>query len=154
MNNNKKSTIYKIISVILLVSVMLTIFLLSHQNSEDSSKTSGFVTNLLTTLFGENVPEAIIRTFGHFSEFATLGFLSNNCIYAFKKEIKPIICIIFSWAYAWTDEIHQIFIPGRAFQISDLLVDLFGIIVGTIVICIPLFIIKNKNNKKCSQENS
>ena len=140
-----KNRIYKIISLILLVAVMVTIFLLSHQNGEESSQTSGFVTNLLNTIFRGNAPEFIVRTFGHFCEFAALGFLINNCLYAFKGKCKPLICIALSWAYAWTDEIHQIFIPERAFQISDLLVDLAGIIVGTAIICT---IINKKKKRK------
>ncbi len=132
--NTKGCKTYKTISVILLLAVMVTIFVLSHQNSSESSETSGFVTELLTFVFGDNVPEAIVRTFGHYSEFAALGFLALNCFYAFKKELKPVICILLSWGYAWTDEIHQIFVDGRAFQISDLMVDLAGILTGTILI--------------------
>lgn len=144
-----KSKIYKIISIVLLVAVMVTIFLLSHQNGEESSQTSGFVTKLLNTIFRGNAPEFIVRTFGHFSEFAALGFLLNNCLYAFTEKRKPLICIALSWAYAWTDEIHQIFIPGRAFQISDLLVDLAGIIVGSVIIHIFIYICTRK--KKVTQ---
>ena len=142
--------IYKVISLILLVAVMVTIFILSHQNATKSTQTSGFVTNLLSLLFGDNIPEAIVRTFGHFCEFAALGFLATNCLYALKNEIKPFLCSALSWLYAWSDEIHQIFIEGRAFQISDLLVDLAGIIVGTLVIysIIKTTIkIKNKRSK-------
>ncbi len=128
--------IYKAVSLILLITVMVTIFILSHQNSDESSATSGFVTKFLSLIFGNNIPEAIVRSFGHFSEFCVLGFLTFNCIYAFKEQTKPFLSIILSWLYAWTDEIHQIFIPGRAFQISDLLIDLSGIILGVAVILI------------------
>ena len=126
--------LYKAISLILLMAVMVTIFILSHQNGNESTKTSGFVTEFFSLFFGNNIPEAIVRTFGHFSEFAALGFLTTNCLYAFRKEKKPIICATLSWLYAWTDEIHQIFVDGRAFQISDLLVDLGGILCGTLLI--------------------
>lgn len=37
-----------------------------------------------------------------------------------------IICVI----YGLTDEIHQIFVPGRAFQVSDLVMDSVGSIIG------------------------
>lgn len=140
--------IYKAVSVILLVAVAVTIFVLSHQNGTESSQTSGFVTMLLSAFFGDNVPEAIVRTFGHFSEFAALGFLSLNCFYAFKKEKKPVLCASLSWLYAWTDEIHQIFIEGRAFQISDLLVDLAGIITGTLIILIILLLVQRISGNK------
>lgn len=141
--------IYKVISALLLIAVMVTIFILSHQNGSESTETSGFVTKLLSFVFGDNIPEAIVRTFGHFSEFTALGFLSLNCIYAFKTEKKPILSASLSWLYAWTDEFHQIFVDGRAFQISDLLVDLCGIITGTTFIY--LIILINEKVKKKSR---
>jgi VanZ family protein len=119
---------------------MITIFILSHQDGTQSSETSGFVTKLLSLILG-NVPEAIVRTFGHYSEFCALGFLMLNCFYAFKGRLLPIHSILISWGYAWTDEIHQIFIDGRAFQISDLLVDLAGVLTGTALIALIIFTI-------------
>ncbi len=132
--NTTGRKLYKAISLILLIAVMITIFILSHQNGTESSNTSGFVTKLLSLIFGNNVPEAIVRIFGHFSEFAAMGFLTFNCIYAFKSAKNPFISTLLSWTYAWTDEIHQIFVDGRAFQLIDLAVDLCGIILGTAII--------------------
>jgi len=36
-----------------------------------------------------------------------------------------------SFAYALSDEYHQTFVPGRAFSVEDLAVDLAGIVTGT-----------------------
>lgn len=148
--HNKAFKFYKIISVILLVAVMVIIFILSHQNGTQSSETSGFVTKLFSLIFGDKIPEELIRTFGHFSEFAVLGFLMLNCIYAFKQKLKPVSSVLTSWGYAWTDEIHQIFVDGRAFQISDLMVDLAGIILGTLIILIILKIADRKTARNSS----
>lgn len=151
---NMGSKIYKIVSVVLLIAVMVTIFVLSHQEGAESSETSGFVTEILAIVFGDNIPEAIVRTFGHFSEFAALGFLSTNCYYAFKEKRRPVLCAFLSWLYAWTDEIHQIFVDGRAFQISDLLVDLGGIICGIVLIIVIILLTeKIKRHKKSRNHN-
>lgn len=144
---NHAITVYKTVSLILLIAVMVTIFILSHQNGNESSHTSGFVTNLLSAIFGDNVPEELVRTFGHFSEFAALGFLCLNCYYAFNNKMKPLISVALSWCYAWTDEIHQIFVDGRAFQISDLLVDLAGIFFGTLLIYLIIILYKKIKQK-------
>ncbi len=151
---NTGNKIYKVVSLVLLIAVMVTIFVLSHQDGSESSETSGFVTKLLSLVFGDNIPEAIVRTFGHFSEFAALGFLSTNCYYAFKEKRKPVLCISLSWLYAWTDEIHQIFIDGRAFQISDLLVDLGGIICGTVLIIAVILLTKKIKKKRKSRNQN
>lgn len=37
--------------------------------------------------------------------------------------------------YAVTDEIHQLFVPGRAGQIRDVLIDACGVFVGIIITC-------------------
>jgi VanZ family protein len=146
-----KTKIYKVLSVILLAAVMATIFFLSHQNSTESTETSGFVTRLMSLVFG-NVPESIVRTFGHFSEFCALGFLMMNCFFAFKEKLQPVHSILLSWGYAWTDEIHQIFVDGRAFQISDLLVDLTGIITGSVLIA-TIILLSLKITDKSKSKN-
>ena len=135
-----KAKIYKVITVILLIAVMVTLFVLSHQDGTESTETSGFVTKLLSLIFSNNIPEAIVRTFGHFSEFCALGFLMMNCFFALKERLQPIHSILLSWGYSWTDEIHQIFVDGRAFQISDLLVDLAGILTGSVIIATIILI--------------
>ena len=40
--------------------------------------------------------------------------------------ISIILCII----YATSDEIHQLFVPGRACQLRDILIDSIGSITG------------------------
>ncbi|MBS7359861.1 MAG: VanZ family protein, partial [Oscillospiraceae bacterium] len=50
--------------------------------------------------------------------------------------------------YAWLDEIHQYFVPGRAFQLYDLTIDLTGIFLGTLTFWfLYLFIKKYRKDK-------
>ncbi|MGN1315992.1 MAG: VanZ family protein [Acutalibacteraceae bacterium] len=149
MNYTKNRKIYISVSAVLLISVMVLIFCLSAQNAAESSETSGFFTAFIAFIFGKAVNEEIIRTLAHFCEFAVLGFLVNNFVFSLKEQLKPLICIALSWAYAWTDEIHQIFVDGRAFQLIDLTVDLGGIILGTAMFgCFILLFKKVKSMKK------
>ncbi len=127
------STIYKAISATLLVALMVTIFFLSHQTSTESSATSGSLIHFIYELFGKAISQNAIRTLAHFCEFALLGFLTLNCIFAFTKKKQLVLPIVVAWLYAWSDEIHQLFIPGRAFQLIDLTVDLAGIVLGVSV---------------------
>jgi len=41
-----------------------------------------------------------------------------------------LIAVLLSMLYALSDETHQLFVPGRAFQVVDLVVDLGGILTG------------------------
>ncbi len=144
---NKAITAYKIISVLLLAAVLVAIFLLSSQTSTQSSETSGFLITLIMRIFGKDLSQGIIRTVAHFAEFGALGFLTLNCIFAFSGKKKFFLCIALSELYALSDEIHQLFVPGRAFQISDLLIDLCGIILGCAVIYIIILVFEKRQEK-------
>ena len=43
-----------------------------------------------------------------------------------------LLAIVFGVAYAVTDEMHQMFVPGRSAEAADLLADSAGVILGTI----------------------
>ena len=94
----------------------------------------------------------MVRKFAHFTEFAGLGFLINTALYYSIGKQKLPLGIAIGSAYAGTDEIHQIFVDGRAFQISDLAVDFSGAALGCAVFCalikLILYIVKKKNNAK------
>ncbi len=138
----KGRKIYRIFSILAVVALMVIIFLLSAQDSKESTQTSGFVVDLLNRIFKNEIPHDLIRTAAHFSEYAVLAFFVNNALYAYQVRLIPLFATLISWGYAWTDEIHQIFVDGRAFQLFDLAVDLCGIILGTLLFTILIAIIK------------
>lgn len=142
----KKLKAYRIVSIILLVAVMVTIFCLSAQDSTDSAEVSGSVVSWLYELFKIDLPDGTVRTIAHCCEFAALGFLLINAIRSFKESFNPVLSVIISFGYAITDEIHQLYVPGRAFQLIDLTVDLLGITLGTIAFIILVKLIKNKKS--------
>ncbi len=144
--------IYRIFSVIAVTAIMITIFILSAQNSEESTETSGFFVELLSFIFRKDVSHDLIRTAAHFCEYAGLGFFMSNALYSFKAHLTPVIAVLLSWGYAWTDEIHQIFVDGRAFQLFDLAVDLGGVILGTLVFAILISLINKITNKRKTVE--
>ncbi len=78
----------------------------------------------------------------HFSEFACLSFFVNNLFVAKKEKLYPVIACALSFIYAVTDEIHQIFVPGRACQFQDMMVDLAGIISGMAVYVVIYALVK------------
>lgn len=134
--------IYIILSLAALIALCSYIFSLSAETAEVSSQTSEGVIAFLEKLFGYAFTQDEIRTAAHFCEYALLGFLFINFFYSVKPKIYFIHAVIISWVYAWTDETHQLFVEGRAFQISDLFVDLGGIILGCIAFTILIAIIK------------
>ena len=99
------------------------------------------------------VSESLIRTLAHFSEFACLSFFMNNLFVAKKEKLSPVVSCALSFAYAITDEIHQIFVPGRACQFQDMMVDLSGIVSGMAVYAV-IYILVRKTIKKFGMRNA
>ena len=149
--STRSQSIHKAISVILLVAVMITIFCLSHQDSTDSAEVSGSVVSWLYELLKIDLPDGTVRTIAHGCEYAALGFLMLNALRSFKQNFNPILSVLLSFFYAVTDEIHQLFVPGRAFQLIDLAVDLTGILLGTAAFIILVKIIKSRKGKTLCQ---
>lgn len=150
--STKGEKAYKIFSAIFMIAVMLTIFILSAQNSTDSAETSGILISWLDRLFELGVSQDVIRTAAHFCEYAGLGFSVINFLYAFRKTLSPFLAVIIAWGYALTDEIHQIFVPGRAFQLIDLTVNLFGILLGIGIFTLIILILEIKKDDKSKKE--
>lgn len=136
-----------------MLSLLVLIFCLSHQNGEDSTETSGWFTALLNFIFPFELTEDFVRTMAHFSEFACLSFFMNNLFVSYKGKLTPVFACALSFFYAITDEIHQIFVPGRACQFIDMMVDLAGILSGFIVYAV-IYTLVRKTVKKFGMRNS
>ncbi len=134
--------IYFIISLIIVLFLFGLIFYLSHENGEESTETSGWFTTLINFLLPFPVSENVVRSLAHFSEFACLSFFMNNLFVAKKEKLCPVISCVLSFVYAITDEIHQIFVPGRACQFQDMMVDLAGVVSGMAVYAVIYALVK------------
>lgn len=75
---------------------------------------------------------SVIRKNAHFFIYLILGILVDNGLRSrgrmgYKRiGLAIIICTI----YAISDEIHQLFIPGRAGQVKDVFIDSMGALAG------------------------
>lgn len=160
MNTNK------IISTILIIIWMLTIFYFSHQQGTGSSNTSKKVACAIVNIFDirhemqyeqkEELVEKIepfIRKLAHYTIYTIGGFLIINCIHAYIKNYKNAVFSASSMGvfYAITDEIHQLFVNGRSGRIIDVVIDSLGIFTGIVAYLIVAKIKKNivdKVNRK------
>ena len=125
----------KKINLIIIIIWLIVIFIMSSFNASISSKQSGFIVNIISKILNINninLLSIIIRKLAHFTEYFILGIIVANFIKNIHK--KPYYAIIFCILYAISDEIHQIFVSGRAFQIKDILIDSLGILCGTYLI--------------------
>src|SRR5690625_1594783 len=156
----KHISINQILAWIPVLLIMGTIFYLSHQPASDSSKLSGSVTELIAQMITA-IPilqidmdkfHFFIRKSAHFLAYLTLGFFVMNAVQiSFRKAIFKLIRYRISFAllvcilYAISDEVHQLFIPGRSGEVGDVLIDSAGDFVG---IGIYHFVIRKIKNRK------
>lgn len=125
---NKKAKI--VISWTLVIICMAVIFSLSAQTAGESSEVSG----QLIFMMKLNISQDFIRTVAHFLEYTGLAVLIFNALYQTFGYQRPFVALIVSSLYAVSDEIHQLFVEGRAFQISDIVIDSLGAAGGITVL--------------------
>ncbi len=149
-------TAAKIICWALAAACMAAIFYFSSRTADESEQQSGFFAQLITRLFGiGGFSDFIIRKLAHFTEFAGLGLLFAIALKVQTGKAKTPAAIICSSIYAATDEIHQIFVPGRACRVLDWGIDTCGAALGALaVLLIITLATKNKASKSKKQSNN
>lgn len=156
---NKKQKIAVGISWLLVAVCMGIIFSLSHQPSTESAELSlavmGFFSQIFTK-FIEAIGHDAFRSIAHGLEYCGLSLLLFNALYQTVRKPKAFLSFAISVFYSLTDEIHQIFIEGRAFQLSDLAVDAVGSAAGVtaafILYIIINHIIEHRRGKELEKE--
>lgn len=110
------------------IFLMILIFVFSHQTGSESSGLSSQIVLWIQTYLHIPITEFIVRKAAHMSEYA---LLTLTFIYGFYKNQYPIqkimiYSLIGTFLYACSDEMHQLFIGGRAGQFTDVLIDTCG----------------------------
>lgn len=137
MNNNKETLIVKrILKIILLISWMILIFMLSHQNGSISSKQSDTVLKFIPRNFVSNemILITMVRKLAHIVEYFVLFVLIYTNIKEYKSKNLYKLSFTLSLLYSSFDEFHQVFITDRSGSIIDVLIDAIGIIIACILI--------------------
>lgn len=125
---------------LLTTAVMVAVFLFSNQSSGESSEISRGLLRKILDILPFEISHVFIRKAAHFSEFAVLGAMCFSAALLGMKAPPIPAALIISCAYAATDELHQIFIPGRACRFFDLFVDSSGAVCGIAAALLIFFI--------------
>lgn len=127
--NNKRKIIYWS----LLITWMIVICVMSNQPANISDSQSIGVLDLFSKIginvngiFGD-LANFVVRKCAHFLEYMILALLVLNVLKLyFNMKQVIIITIVFVFLYACSDEIHQLFVPGREGAIRDVIIDTCG----------------------------
>lgn len=146
------------------LAIMVFIFVMSGQTSQESDNTSSSFINSIFTLFMDNFKglsesekeviiqsfQFIVRKLAHFSVYAALGVCSYSAIttYNLVKMKKFFLSLGLCFVYSLTDEFHQIFVEGRAGRLYDVAIDSVGALAGILFVILVLFIYKKITSRR------
>lgn len=138
---------------------MALIFSMSAQKATESDKTSGnVIKSVLSVIYpgfdglSEESKAELISSFqfiarktAHFSLYAVLGLLSylavisyRNLKFGLRTALSAAICLL----YAVSDEVHQLFVPGRSGEIRDVCIDFGGSLIMITILALSARYIK------------
>lgn len=140
--------IRKILSTVLVVLWMLTIFYFSHQQGTGSSSTSKKVSMAIVNIIDVKnemieeqkeeivrIIEPIIRKVAHYTLYMLGGLLIINNINAYISEDRRMVIYssVIGVIYAVSDELHQLLVNGRSGKVQDVIIDSIGIFTGIVI---------------------
>lgn len=133
MQQNKNILI--VILLIMLLSLFAIIFKFSSQDGEESLNLSKKLAGEIVTTVDKNnsitdtnkaikKTNKIVRKSAHFSLYIIVGILLMTLFYTISnRQYNGILSFIIGFLYAVSDETHQMFVPGRSAQITDVCID-------------------------------
>ena len=149
ITEKNKSKVFLILTILM----TLTIWFNSLLPANISSTQSGFFTTMISSflsIFNITIQadqlSLIVRKSAHFAQFFLLGIFWFQYLYSVMKNQRLIhwLAILFCLLTAIIDESIQLFTDGRAFQFTDILIDLFGSIMAILAFVFTMYLIKRK----------
>ena len=140
--------IIKIIGITLILILMMTVFIFSNEKATESKVTSRKVTiAIVQAISGKDISDnekllvsvdKVVRKLAHYTLYTVGGVLIISFAYTMDKTQKEKILysLAFGICFVITDEVHQLFVPGRTGRLLDVGIDTFGIITGILIFLI------------------
>ncbi len=157
----KRRLAARILSLLLVLLIMAVIFSFSAQPVRQSSGTSeGFVVRLIRWFMPDfdSLPSArraqirhdlsvLVRKTAHVLEYAALGFALLLHLRTIPLVKAPVWAWLIGALYAGSDELHQIFVPGRGPRVSDVVIDGAGLLLGILFFLLCARLLRKRKKK-------
>ena len=138
---------------VLLIALMTVIFCFSAQSADDSTVESSRICRAVAPAvfsdYAQKTPDVqeelalgltfVVRKAAHFTEYALLGGLWY--LWLRRRRLGWCLSLAAAALYAVTDEVHQLFVPGRAGMVQDVLLDSTGAACGVASVFVLLCVI-------------
>lgn len=146
----------------LMVINMSAIFFFSSEDASASSEQSGQISDVVVDVGeqihrpGDKPPmikeekqnwksqiDYVVRELAHFLEFLPLGLLGCALLLTVKAKAWLSAALSAAWGllYAVSDEIHQLYVPGRSCSFQDIAIDFLGVACGVLMTLVVALVI-------------
>lgn len=159
-NMKKRKIIFGILAIIWMTIIFSYSARTGIESTEDSYDVGYMVGRVVVPAFETWTPdeqlsfaEAVdhpIRKTAHFLEYMLLGVLVTGACddVRRKKCYRILVPWLISTLYAASDEIHQLYVPGRSGQFSDVLLDSAGVFAGVLISLVVVHIYNRRVRRK------
>ena len=157
------------------LALLINAYIIMHSclNASQSTEASRGVVDVTEDVINTVAPNTITpenhdsfalfirKAFGHFGLFVISGlftslavFLLLNMTSSSQHYINAVIGLSLGLLLAIITETIQLFVEGRSGEITDILIDFSGYLLGALIVGLVLFIVIRNRNKKARQVTS
>ena len=94
---------------------------------------AGIVFYISSLTFGAGIGGGSKSILYHFSAFFFLALFLSISLTKGKQQRFIVLAIVLAIVYGISDELHQLFVPGRAGALSDVFINSVGIIFASMI---------------------
>lgn len=143
---NNKFLMWSLIAILAVQTWIISFF--SSQPATESAEVSGIIVEKLKQFIvfiagdeycsedSRDLLQFIVRKLAHIYNFFVIGCTVSVMKVVFSQTISDCLWVSYGLALAVFDECHQLFVPGRGGQLSDVCVDFMGVLLGYVTICL------------------
>ena len=149
---------------LLVAACMAFIFAMSAKQASDSSRISGGLIERFLDFVSPDFRSGdaayrleriealqnIVRKTAHFTIYALLGVLASQALFCHTESVKTAALVAFAVCllYAASDEVHQLFVPGRSGEVRDVCIDSLGAALGITLSCLVTRLVMSRKRRK------
>lgn len=140
------------VTLLPVLALMGLIFYFSDQPAVQSDRSSGVFVSAFLKFFLWNFEQLspqrqeavahtvtlLVRKGAHLTEYALLGaaLMGHASAWTERRPLRRPRTLAFSAGalYAASDELHQLFVPGRSGELADVLLDSAGVLLGVLLL--------------------
>jgi len=137
---------------------MVVIFCFSAQNGTQSAHLSETVQQYIVQIVGaapqvqDTNDQFVLRKLAHFTVYLVLGGLCMSALLQTPRftrmRTKAAVALAISTGYAASDELHQLFVGGRAARLLDIGIDAVGAFCGIMLVLLGAERWRKRQKKK------